>query len=294
MPKTSRVTSLGLILTLFVGPLSRAQPVRPPQIQLRIVVGDNAACEIESLQTKKLVVEVMDEAGIPVSGAAVTFRLPEEGATGLFPGGNRSAVVDTSAQGQAVAPDIRWGGSPGTVSIRITAVKGSAHAGILAPQQLTARSTPAAGATVPAGPVPAQRSVTTASQASATSTATATVTKAASSPLPVPVPITSQVTIMTQPEKSQPDPIARASIRPSPLPTAAAAKAAEPPTVAISGAPPGHGSSGKTKWILLGIAAAGAVAGVAFAMGNNKSSNTTTAPPSGATIGAPSISIGHP
>ncbi len=110
MPKTSRVTSLGLILTLFVGPLSRAQPVRPLQIQLRIMVGDNAAYDTGSLQAKKLVVEVTDEAGMPVAGVAVTFRLPEEGATGLFPDGNRSAVVDTSTQGQAVAPD-RWGAS---------------------------------------------------------------------------------------------------------------------------------------------------------------------------------------
>jgi hypothetical protein len=236
---------------------------------LRITVGDNTAYDTRSLQAKKLVVEVTDEAGMPVAGAAVTFRLPEEGAIGLFPDGNRSAVVDTSTQGQAVAPD----------------------AGILAERQLTTRSTPATGSTVLAGPAQALRSATTASPASSAPTATATVTKGASSPSPVSA---SQVTIMTQPAKSQPDPIDRASIKPSPLPAAAEANAEEPLAVTISGAPPGHGSSGKTKWILLGVAAAGAAASVALAMGGNKSSSSTTAPPSGATIGAPSIGIGHP
>ncbi len=291
MPKTSRVTSLSLILTLFVGPLCRAEPVRPLQIQLRTVAGDNAAHETESLEAKGFAVEVTDEAGTPLPGVAVTFRLPEEGTTGLFPDGNRSAVVYTSEQGQASAPGIRWGASPGTVSIRITAVKGAAHAGILAQQQLIARGTTAGRTTVSAGAPPAASTTTTASPAPIAPMATATVSKAASAPPPGPVPVSSQVTILSRPAQVKSDPIAPAVT--TPIPTAAEAKAQEPPAVSISGAPPGHGSSGKTKWILLGLAAAGAAAGVAFATGGSKSSSAA-APAAGVAIGAPSISIGHP
>jgi hypothetical protein len=267
--------------------------VRPLQIQLRIVAGDNAAYETESLQSKKLAVEVTDEAGSPVSGVAVTFRLPEEGATGLFPDGNRSTVVSTTEQGQAVAPNIRWGISQGNVSVRITAVKGSAHAGLLAQQQLTAKGGAAAAATtVPVGAPQVARPTIMASTAPPTPPPTPTaVSKATSSPSPVAAPISSQVTILTQPERAKPDVIVQPAT--TPIPTSAEAKATEPPPVSISSAPPGHGSSSKTKWILLGIAAAGAAAGVAFAMGGSKSSPAATAP-SGATIGAPSISIGHP
>ncbi|MGA7415714.1 MAG: hypothetical protein WBW33_34895 [Bryobacteraceae bacterium] len=273
---------------------------------MRIVVGDNAAYETESLQARKLAVEVTDEAGTPVSGVAVTFRLPEEGATGLFPDGNRSAVVYTTEQGQAAAPGIRWGGSAGTVSIRITAVKGAAHAGILAQQQLITRGAARAAAPVAVAAAPTSATVPVAAAAHATITASptpvppavaastepATAAKAAIPQPPAKAPVSSQVTILTQPEKARPDPIARASI--TPIPTAAEAKAKEPPAVTISGAPPGHGSSGKTKWVLLGLAAAGAAAGVAFAMGGSKSSSSATPPPAGTTIGAPSISIGHP
>src|SRR5208283_3170453 len=141
MQETSRVTSVALILALFIGPVCRAQPVRPPQIQLRIAAGDSAAFETGSLQSKKLTVEVTDESGAPVPGVAVTFRLPEEGASGLFLDGDRSATVYTTEQGRASAPDIRWGSSPGTVSIRVTAAKGPAHAGILARQELTMGTT---------------------------------------------------------------------------------------------------------------------------------------------------------
>ena len=284
MQRIPRVTSLALILTLFVGPLSRAQPARPFQIQLRILAGDNASYETGSLQGKRLSVEVTDETGAPVAGVAVTFRLPEEGASGLFPDGNRSAVVNTTEQGQAAAPGIRWGTNPGTVSIRITAAKGSAHAGILVEQQLITAAAPPAGSRALSSSTPDARPARTIAGAT-------TATKSANAPQPAAPPISSQVTILTQPAKPKPDPIASSSI--APLPTAAETKSEEPPAVTISGAPPGHGSSGKTKWILIGLAAAGAAAGIGIAMGGHKSAIATPTAPS-TTIGAPSISIGHP
>jgi hypothetical protein len=288
MPKTSPVTSLFLILALLVSPLLRAQTVQPVQLRLRTLPGDNPANETDSLQSKKLTVEVTNEAGAPVPGVAVTFRLPENGPTGLFPDGSRSAVVYTTDQGQAAAPNIRWGSNPGVASIRITAVKGTAHAGILSEQELIARGTSANARSVADVTPPPVRSIVTSSSQSP-----APASKTAANPPPAPsVPVTNQVTILTRPVQGTETPHATPSI--SPIPTEAEAKVESPPPVSISGAPPGHSSSGKTKWILLGLAAAGAAAGVAFAMGGSKSSSSATAAASGITIGAPSISIGHP
>jgi hypothetical protein len=264
---------------------------------MRIVAGVNASYEAGSLQSTKLAVEVTDQAGAPVPGVAVTFRLPDDGATGVFQDGNRSTVIYTSEQGEAAVSGIRWSATPGDLSIRITAVKGSSHAGILARQELIAGGAPA---TSPA-PAPASTQIARpAAIAPSTATGGSKLTTAATPPAearaatvaPTAAPrLTSQVTIMTRPEKPKPDSSALATI--TPLPAATETKTKEPPAVAISSAQPGHSSSGKTKWILLGLAAAGAAAGVAFAMGGSKSSTAST-PPTGTTIGAPSISIGHP
>jgi hypothetical protein len=292
MNKTSRATSFALVLTLFFGPLTRAQTPPPLELQIRLVAGINATYEVGSLQATKLAVEVTDHAGIPVPGVAVTLRLPNQGATGAFGDGTRSAIVITTERGEAGFTGIRWGAAAGLVSLRITAVKGTAHAGILAQQELIVGSRPLA--TSPVGrPTPAPAPPAAPSPASSRASAPPSVeAKVAITPAPVPARVNSQVTIVTQVEKPQPDPVVRAAVYP--VLSAAETRAKEPPAVTISSAPPGHGSSGKTKWIVIGLVAAGAVAGIGFAMGGSKS--TTAAPPTvaGTSIGTPSISIGHP
>ncbi len=290
MNKISRATSFALVFTLFFGPLIRAQTPAPLQLQVRMVAGISATYEAGSLQSTKLAVQVTDQSGVPVPDAAVTFRLPEDGASGLFADGNRSAVIYTNQQGEASVSGIRWGATVGTLSLRITAAKGSAHAGILAPQELIAGAGPATATIMPTRSVPAV--ITTPPPASKPPAAVVipAETRAVSN-LPPPAPrVNSEVTILTQPEKAKVDPAVRAAI--TPLPSAAEAKPKEPPAVTISSAPPGHGS-GKAKWIVIGLLAAGAVAGVGFAMGG-KSSTTAAVPVPGTTIGAPSVSIGHP
>lgn len=288
MNKISRATSFPLIVTLLFGPLSRAQTAPPLEIQVRVVAGISATYEAGSLQGTKLAVEVTNQAGARLPGVAVTFRLPEEGATGVFADGTRAAVIYTSEQGEAAVSGIRWGAIPGTLSIRITAVKGSAHAGILAAQELIAGAHPATGAVPVVRPATVPPPTVSIASKPVTSAPAAVV---ASTPQK-PARVKSEVTIVTQPEKTKTDALARTAI--THLPAGAEAKAKEPPAVTISSAPPGHGMSGKGKWILIGVVAAGAVAGLAFAMGGKSSSTASPTPVQGTTIGAPSISIGHP
>lgn len=77
-----------------------------------------------------------DEAGVPVSGAAVSFRLPEEGPTGVFQNGVRTEIASTSASGRATVWGMRWGRVPGSVVVRVTAAKGETRAGALVTQIL--------------------------------------------------------------------------------------------------------------------------------------------------------------
>ena len=98
---------------------------------------------------------LINKTGPQVSGVAVTFRLPESGAAGVFGDGNRIAVAYTDSNGQAAVRNIQWGNTAGTLLLRITATKGIVHAGILMEQKLGApasRAQPLGGPGNTAGP----------------------------------------------------------------------------------------------------------------------------------------------
>ena len=88
-----------------------------------------------------LAVEVRDETGTPVAGAAVSFRLPASGPGGLFLNGLARELVVTGPDGRAVAPTVNWNGVTGPFEIRVTAVKDQARAGIVVPQQISNATT---------------------------------------------------------------------------------------------------------------------------------------------------------
>jgi hypothetical protein len=80
---------------------------------------------------------VTDETGKPVEGAAVSFRLPEEGSSGAFANGSRSEIATSKADGKASAWGMQWNRTEGSFEIRITAVKGKARAGTVCPIYLS-------------------------------------------------------------------------------------------------------------------------------------------------------------
>ncbi len=98
-------------------------------LQIRILEGEGGVHAAGTRAIRPLTVQITDETGKPVAGAAVSFRLPEQGASGVFGNGLQSELVTSNAEGRAVAWGIEWGKVAGPVEIRITAAKGEARAG---------------------------------------------------------------------------------------------------------------------------------------------------------------------
>lgn len=106
-------------------------------LQIRVLEGEGLVHSVGTRAIKPLSVQITDETGKPAEGVAVSFRLPEEGASGRFGNGLRSDIVTTNSEGKAVAWGVEWGKGAGSVEIRITAAKGEARAGTVVAQYLT-------------------------------------------------------------------------------------------------------------------------------------------------------------
>ncbi|MCC7176708.1 MAG: hypothetical protein IT159_16050 [Bryobacterales bacterium] len=129
------------ILLLLLPALLAAQPLR-----LRVVESSGPAHVVGSRTASPLVVEVVDDRGVPVSGATVSFRLPASGPGGVFPSGLSTEVAVTGADGRAAAPAIRWNQTPGEFQIGVTAGKGDSRASLASARRLlpSAAGAPAA------------------------------------------------------------------------------------------------------------------------------------------------------
>ncbi len=122
-----------------------ALPAETVLIQIRVLEGEGAVSIAGAKATRPVTVQIIDETGKPVSGAGVTFRLPEESPTGFFDTGLKSEIQITSADGRASAWGVVWGEAAGPVKIRVTATKDVARAGIIVAQFITASATAAVG-----------------------------------------------------------------------------------------------------------------------------------------------------
>ena len=127
-------------------------------LQIKILDGEGAVHPPGAHIVHPLTVEVTDETGHPVAGAAVSFQLPPEGPSGLFSNGLRTDLVLTDASGRASIHAVQVNRSAGQLRIRITAVKEQARAGAIATQYIAEShiAGPASVATtVPAAASPA-------------------------------------------------------------------------------------------------------------------------------------------
>lgn len=118
-----------------IAPAGGSQPVAI--LQIRVVEGDGAVHAAGMRATRGLIVEVTDETGKPVAGAAVNFRLPDEGPSGVFANGMKTEVVITSPDGRAALWGMQWNRVEGPFQIRVTAAKGQARAGTVVSQYLS-------------------------------------------------------------------------------------------------------------------------------------------------------------
>lgn len=108
----------------------------PLILQLRVIEGDGATYLAGSRAIRGITVEVTDEAGQPVPNAAVSFRLPEIGPTGVFANGTRTEIASSGPNGRATVWGMKWNRTAGGFWIRITAAKGETRAGAVVQQSL--------------------------------------------------------------------------------------------------------------------------------------------------------------
>ncbi len=71
-----------------------------------------------------------------MAGATASFRLPDEGPTGVFPNGLRTDLALTDTQGRASLRGLQFNRNPGEFQIRITVAKDNARAGTVSTQYI--------------------------------------------------------------------------------------------------------------------------------------------------------------
>ena len=87
----SRLISIFLVSLLVFGAADAQTPLQ--SLQLRLIQSSDAPPSSTGL--RDLVVEVTDGTGAPVSEATITFHLPEEGPSGAFADGTRTAIANS-------------------------------------------------------------------------------------------------------------------------------------------------------------------------------------------------------
>jgi hypothetical protein len=80
-----------------------------------------------------LKVQVKDDQGNPVVGAAVTFKLPPGGATGLFTGGSATRTVTTDDTGQALVKEFAPNKTTGDFAVEAVASLAGLKANVVVP-----------------------------------------------------------------------------------------------------------------------------------------------------------------
>jgi hypothetical protein len=115
----------------------------PALLQIRVIEGEGAVHTIGARASQALVVRITDESGRPVAGASVSFRLPDEGPSGIFQTGLRTEVAAAGPDGKVAIRGIQWNRLAGPLQIRITANKGEARSGMVSAQYLTEPATTA-------------------------------------------------------------------------------------------------------------------------------------------------------
>src|SRR5581483_1904082 len=129
-------------------------------LQVKVLAGEGAVYNPGAKVQKPLTIQVTDEAGAPVPGAAVSFHVPEDGPGGTFANGLRTDLVLTDAEGRATLRSLLLNRTPGPFRIRITVVKDQVRAGITSAQYISGADTPAPGTPQESAQADAERAET--------------------------------------------------------------------------------------------------------------------------------------
>ena len=85
---------------------------------------------------RKITVVAQDDAGQPIGGVAVRFRLPADGPSGHFASGLSSETAVTPANGRASVMGILWNDQPGRLLLAVSAASGGESAELEIPVEI--------------------------------------------------------------------------------------------------------------------------------------------------------------
>lgn len=141
--------TLAAALAVALGGAAKAQVAI---LQIRVIEGEGEVHAPGARVSRFLTVEITDETGQPVEGAAVTFHLPEDGPSGVFANGLRTDVTTSDSRGRATLHGLTDNRIPGRLQVRIVASKEQARAGIVSFQYIAEPNGGAAATPVAGGP----------------------------------------------------------------------------------------------------------------------------------------------
>jgi hypothetical protein len=96
-------------------------PDDQPPFHIIVIEGEGAINNIHQQVNRAATVIVEDENKTPLSGVAVSFFLPNDGPSGLFPNGSRVLTAFTDEKGMATSRPIHFNPIVGIMPIRVTA-----------------------------------------------------------------------------------------------------------------------------------------------------------------------------
>jgi hypothetical protein len=116
--------------------LAAIMAAQSPVLEIQVLEGEGAVHRAGSQETTALRVRITDQSGKPVPGALVTFRLPDDGPTGVFANQLNTEVVNAGPQGEAQTSAVRWNAVAGPLYLRVAALKGRLRAGTAVSQTI--------------------------------------------------------------------------------------------------------------------------------------------------------------
>lgn len=116
----SLLVAVGLMVQSLPSAMAQNTDEQPP-FRILVIEGEGSINNIRQPVNRGAVVLVEDENKNPLAGVAVTFYLPSEGPSGLFPDGGRTLTVFTDEKGLAASRGIRFNNLVGLMKMRVTA-----------------------------------------------------------------------------------------------------------------------------------------------------------------------------
>jgi hypothetical protein len=111
--------TLAVALAIQLAGFTAAAQSLPAVLNVVVVQGEGASNRVRERAVRDPAIRVVDEKQAPVTGAAVVFTLPTEGATGVFGNGSKTLTTLTDARGDAVAQGLRFNQVPGKVPVHV-------------------------------------------------------------------------------------------------------------------------------------------------------------------------------